>query len=62
MKDALKSDAKPVKYRLNPQVKEKVNKEIAHMLAVGFLFPVDEYKWISPIVIQRKKDTNNIRG
>ena len=36
-----KPNAKPVKhwhYQLNPQVKEKVKKEIDYMLNVGFIF------------------------
>jgi len=43
--------------RLNPQVKEKVKKEIDRMLVVGLIFPVDELEWISSIVIQSKKGT-----
>jgi hypothetical protein len=38
-----------------------VKKEIDRMLAVGIIFPVDEAEWISPIVIQRKKGTDDIR-
>ena len=30
-------------------------KEIDQMLVVGFLFSMDEYGWINPIVIQSKK-------
>jgi hypothetical protein len=50
----LKPEAKPFKHRsnrLNPQVKEKVKKEIDQMLAAELIFPVDEAKWIIPIVI-----------
>jgi len=36
---------------LNPRIKEKVKKEIAKILVVGIIFPVDEAKWISPIFI-----------
>jgi hypothetical protein len=46
---------------LNPRVKEKVKKEIDRMLAAGLIFLVDEAEWISPIIIQRKKGTNDIR-
>jgi hypothetical protein len=65
MKIELKPDAKPVKHRpyhLNPRVKEKVKKEIDRMLAAGLIFPVDEAKWISPIVIQNKKGTERYKS
>lgn len=63
MKITLNPDAKPIKhrpYRLNPRVKEKVKKEIDNMLASGLIFPIDEAEWINPIVIQDKKDSNEI--
>jgi hypothetical protein len=59
----LKNDSKPVKhipYHLNPRVKEKVQKDIDRMLATGLIFPVDEVEWISPILIQRNKGTEDI--
>ena len=31
------------------------------MLVAGLIFPVDEYDWVSPIVIQSKKDMKYIR-
>jgi len=31
------------------------------MLDAGIIFPVDKADWISPIVIQNKKDANEIR-
>jgi hypothetical protein len=64
MKIELKPDSKPVKHRpyhLNPKIKEKVKKEVEKMLAAGLIFPIEEAEWISPIVIQRKKDTEDIR-
>jgi hypothetical protein len=60
MKIELKPDSKPVKHRpyhLNPKIKEKVKKEVDKMLAAGLIFPIEEAEWVSPIVIQRKKDT-----
>jgi hypothetical protein len=60
MKIELKPDSIHVKhrpYQLNPKMKEKVKKEVEKMLAVGFIFPIEEVEWISPIVIQSKKDT-----
>lgn len=48
-------------YRLNPRVKEKVKRDIDKMLDAGIIFLVDEAEWISPIVIQNKKDVTEIR-
>ena len=31
------------------------------MLDTGLIFPVDEVDWVSPIVIQNKKDATKIR-
>jgi len=64
MKIVLKPGVRPMKhkpYRLNPRVKEKVKREIDKMLDAGIIFPVDEADWISPIVIQNKKDLTEIR-
>jgi hypothetical protein len=60
----LKLGSKPIihrPYHLNPRIKEKVKKEIDKMLGVGLIFPVEEAEWVSPIVIQSKKDTEDIR-
>lgn len=59
----LKPDTRPVKhqpYRLNSRIKEKVKMEIDKMLAAGLIFPVEEVEWVSPIVIQNKKDKSEI--
>jgi len=64
MKIDLKPGSKPVKnrpYHINPRVKEKVKKEIDKMLEVGLIFVVEEAEWVNPIVIQRKKDIEDIR-
>lgn len=42
-------------YRLNPRYKEKVQLEIQKMLDVGIIEPMEESKWISPMVVQDKK-------
>jgi len=63
MKIELNHDTNPFKqrpYRLNPRLKEKVNKEIDRMLVVGLIFPMDEDEWISPIIIQINKGINDI--
>jgi hypothetical protein len=64
MKIELKPGSNPVRHRpyyLNPRVKEKVKKEIDKMLEAGLIFPVEEVEWVSLIVIQSKKDIEDIR-
>ena len=64
MKIELKPRSNLVRHRpccLNPRVKEKVKKEIDKMLEAGFIFAVEEAEWVSPIVIQIKKGTEDIR-
>ena len=58
MRIPLKEDARLVKqrpYRLNPCYKEKVKDEIDKMLAAGIIEPVEESKWVSPMVVQENK-------
>jgi hypothetical protein len=64
MKITLKPDAKPVKqrpYRLNPKYKEKVRDELDKMLAARIIEPVEESDWVSPMVVQEKKQKGEIR-
>lgn len=64
MEIVLESDVRLLKHqscRLNPGVKEKVNKEIEKMLATDLIFLVDEVEWVSPVVIQDKKYLDDIR-
>ena len=58
MKIEIKPDAQPIKkraYKLSHKYKEIVKKEIENMLAVGIIYPIDQSKWESPMVIQLKK-------
>ena len=58
MKIPLKAYVKPVKqrpYRLNPWYKERVDVELAKMLDVGIIEPVEKLEWISPMAVQDKK-------
>ena len=60
----LKLGSKPVRHRpyhLNPRVKEKVKREIDKMLEARLIFLVEEAEWVSPIVSQSKKGTEDIR-
>jgi hypothetical protein len=58
-----KPDERPFKkrpYRLNPKYKEKVKIELDKMLEAGIIEPVEESKWIIPMVVQ-DKNTGDIR-
>ena len=64
MKIDLKPNSQPIQnqpYHLNPRVKEKVKKEIDKILEAGLIFPADGVEWINPIIIQNKKDIDDIR-
>jgi hypothetical protein len=54
----LKPKARPIKqrpYNLNPVYKQKVKAEIDRMLEAGIIEPIEIYEWISPMVVQEKK-------
>jgi hypothetical protein len=54
MKIPLKPGAKPIRqrpYKLNSRYKEKVKAEIDKMLDARIIEPVEEYEWISPMVV-----------
>ena len=58
MKIPLRPDARLIiqtPYSLNPIYKQKVKEGIDKMLEVGIIEPVEEYEWISPMVVQEKK-------
>ena len=42
-------------YKLAHKYKEIVNTEINNMLTVGIIYPIDQSKWASPMVVQPKK-------
>ena len=51
-------NAKPVRkrpYKLAHKYKDIVKTEIESMLAAGIIYPVDQSKWASPMVVQPKK-------
>ena len=55
----LSMDAKPVaqrRYRMNPNYAAKVMEEINKLLRVGFIRPVKQATWLSPIVVVPKKN------
>jgi hypothetical protein len=58
MKISLKLDARLVRqrpYMMNLVYKKKVKEEIDRMLEDGIIEPVEESEWISPMVVQEKK-------
>jgi hypothetical protein len=58
MKIPLNLEAIPIRQRpyiLNPIYKEKVKTEIVKMLEASVIDPVEESKWISPMVVQENK-------
>jgi len=60
----LKPNTKLVKqrpYHLNLKYKEKVCLELDKMLTIGIIEPVEEYDWVSPMVVQEKKQKDEIR-
>ncbi len=64
MRIMLKLDAKPIKkrpYRLNPKYKERVHLEFDKMLVAGIIELVEESDWVSPMVVQEKKQKDDIR-
>lgn len=64
MKITLKPNAKLVKQRpshLNSKYKENVGIELDKMLAPGIIEPMEESDWVSPMVVQEKKQKGEIR-
>ena len=58
MKIDTKPDVRPIKkrpYKLAHKYNEIVKKEIDNMLAARSIYPIDQSKWASPMVIQPKK-------
>jgi hypothetical protein len=54
----LRLEARPIRqipYRLNPIYKKKVKAEIDRMLEVGIIELMEESKWVSLMVVQKKK-------
>eukprot|EP00253_Pinus_taeda_P023213 PITA_23213 len=63
MNITLKPDAKPVKQRpycLNPKYKKKVCKELEKMLEAEIIEPVEESDWVSLMLVQEKKQHDEI--
>ena len=55
----MKEDAVPVvqqRYRMNPNFAKQVKQELDKLLQVGFIKPISEVTWLSPIVVIPKKN------
>jgi len=54
----LEEDYKPSiehQRRLNPNMKEVVKKEVLKLLHAGVIYPISDYKWVSPVRVVPKK-------
>ena len=47
--------------RINPALKDIVKKEFQKILNVGFIYPISDSKWVSPLVVVPKKVTGKWR-
>jgi hypothetical protein len=41
---------------MNPNLKEIVKEELQKILNVGFIYPISDKKWVSPLVIVPKNN------
>ena len=59
----LEDDAKPVRQmqrRLNPHMKEVVQKEVVKLLDVGIIYTISDSQWVSPVQVVPKKSSITI--
>jgi hypothetical protein len=55
----IKEDCKPIRKpqrRMNPAMKDIVKQELQKLLDVGFIYPISDSEWVSPLVIVPKKN------
>ena len=53
-------DYRPVRQpqrRLNPSMKEEVQKEVLKLLEAGLIFPIFDSAWVSPVQVVPKKSS-----
>ena len=59
----LEDDVKPLRQmqcRLNPHMKEVVQKEIIKLLDAGIIYPISDSQWVSPIQVVLKKSGTTV--
>ena len=56
--DASKSPIRQPQTRMNPALKDIVKEELQKLLNVGFIYPISNSKWVSPLV----KVPNKVTG
>jgi len=55
----IKEDCKPVRQpqrRMNPALKDIVKEEVQKLLDAGFIYPISDSEWVSPLVLVPKKN------
>eukprot|EP00253_Pinus_taeda_P023617 PITA_23617 len=55
----IKEDCKPVtqpQRRMNPALKDIVKEELQKLLDAGFIYPISDSEWVSPLVLVPKKN------
>ena len=55
----IKKDCKPVmqpQRRMNPTLKDIVKEELQILLDAGFIYPISDSEWVSPLVLVPKKN------
>jgi hypothetical protein len=55
----IKEDCRPIcqpQRRMNPNLKEILKEELQKLLNVGFIYPISDSEWVSPLVIVPKKN------
>eukprot|EP00253_Pinus_taeda_P020193 PITA_20193 len=55
----IKEDCKPVRQpqrRMNPTLKDIIKEELQKLLDAGFIYPISDCEWVSPLVLVPKKN------
>jgi hypothetical protein len=55
----IKDDCRPIcqpQRRMNPKLKEILKEELQKLLNAGFIYPISDSEWVSPLVIVPKKN------
>ena len=54
----INSKCKPMRQlqtRINPTLKDIVKAELQKLLSAGFIYPISDSQWVSPLIIVPKK-------